>query len=169
MAQTSRNAALEAYMYKILLLRVLAAVVFLLSTAAPGFARCEATGADATDVANARAAVAANCNCAGATNHGDYVSCAAEQANATLVNKSCRGAVKRCAAKSTCGKPGFVTCCTTNSKGASKCKTKSDPALCVAPKDGTACVGQLASCCDACAGGTCVTTTTIGVTTTTTP
>lgn len=113
-------------------------------------AKCDPTGADAADVANARAAVAANCNCATATNHGSYVSCAAQQANATLVNKTCKGAVVMCAAHSTCGKPGFVTCCTVNAKGKSKCSIKPSASKCVPPKGGSACVGVHASCCDAC-------------------
>jgi hypothetical protein len=48
--------------------------------AAPGHAACDpTTDPDKTDIANARAAVAANCSCAGATSHGAYVSCAAQQ------------------------------------------------------------------------------------------
>src|SRR6185295_14432055 len=46
-------------------------------------------------------------------------------------------------------------------------------AKCTAPKDGSACVGAVPSCCDSCSAGTCVgattTTTTPGATTTTIP
>src|SRR5262245_39095389 len=111
-------------------------------------AKCDATGADAADVAAARAAIAANCDCAGATNHGQYVKCATEQARATLVNQSCRGAVTKCAARSTCGKPGFVTCCRISAKGKLKCSTKSSADRCKPPKGGQACVGSTPSCCD---------------------
>jgi hypothetical protein len=58
-------------------------------------ASCDSTGADAGDVAAARAAVALHCVCAGAVNHGQYVKCASEQAKATLMNQSYRGAVTK--------------------------------------------------------------------------
>src|SRR5688572_12438280 len=149
------------------IVRIIAVTVFTLVIAGPAFAKCDPTvEPDLSDIANARAAVEANCDCAAAENHGSYVSCAVDQINANLQNKSCRGKVKRCAARSTCGKPGFVTCCITKNEK-TKCKTKSSADLCVAPNDGTACVGQLPSCCDACVGGTCATTTT-GVAPTTT-
>jgi len=152
------------------ILRVLTALIFVVWTTAPALAACDPSGADAGDVANARAAVDSNCDCAGATNHGEYVSCAVDQINATLVNKSCRGVVKRCAARSTCGKPGFVTCCVTKGEK-HKCKIKSNETACT--DYGTACVGNFASCCDACApDGMCVpppTTTTVPPPTTTVP
>src|SRR5262245_44114695 len=133
-------------------------------------AACDPNGADAGDVAAARAAVATNCNCAGAS-HGAYVSCAAQQVDATLVNHDCRGQVKRCASHSTCGRPGFVTCCRTIAKGVTKCSIKRNAAACRAPHGGSACAGTLSSCCDACRNGGCVETTTtsslIGITTTT--
>src|SRR5438132_4766054 len=103
-------------------LGALPALLAVLACAASSHATCDpTTDPDKTDIATARAAVAANCNCAGATSHGAYVSCAVQQANLTLVNKSCAGAVKRCAAHSTCGKPaGAVTCCVTRANG-TKC------------------------------------------------
>jgi len=131
------------------------AASFLAFAAQRSDAKCDVTGADAADVAAARAAVAANCDCAGAPNHGTFVSCAAEQANATLVNRSCRGTVVKCAAKSTCGKPGFVTCCRTKASGVTKCSTKSNADRCKAPKGGSACVSTFASCCDACTTSGC--------------
>jgi hypothetical protein len=123
--------------------------------AARSEARCDAAGADAADVAGARAAVAANCDCVGAATHGEYVRCAAAQAKATLTNKTCRGAVVKCAAKSTCGKPGFVTCCRTKASGVTKCSTKSSAERCRPPRNGSACVGAFASCCDACTASGC--------------
>ncbi len=117
-------------------------------------ARCDATGADAADVAAARAAVAAKCDCSG-PNHGQYVRCAADQARLTLVNQQCRGAVVKCAAKSTCGKAGFVTCCRTNAGGVTKCSIKASATKCTSPKGGSACVGNFPSCCDACSTGGC--------------
>ncbi len=149
-----------------------AALLAVLMCAASGHATCDpTTDPDKTDIANARAAVAANCDCAGALTHGAYVSCAAQQANTVLVNKSCAGSVKKCASHSTCGKPGAVTCCLTTTKG-TKCKIKKDAAHCTA-KQGT--VGSCTSCCDACpapgSGPSCPTTsmTTSTTTSSTTP
>ena len=123
------------------------------------------TDPDKTDIANARAAVGANCDCAGATSRRAYLSCAVHQANLTLVKKSCVGAVRRCAAHSICGKPaGAVTCCVTKATG-TKCNIKRDAAHCTAPPGATACVGNYTSCCDACGSAGCATTTTTTSTT----
>jgi hypothetical protein len=131
------------------------ATVLLVVSAQRVHAKCDPTGADASDVAGARKAVADNCPCASATSHGEYVSCASTQAKATLVNQSCHGAVVKCAARSTCGKDGFVTCCRTNAKGVTKCSTKSGADKCKVPRGGSACVGSFASCCDACTSSGC--------------
>jgi len=131
---------------------------------------------DFAGVANTRMQVAAQCDCAGAANHGTYVKCAAAVAKAAaavgLLPKACKGAVKRCAAMSTCGKPGFVTCCRTKADGGRACRIKRRAAACKVPKGGTACVGDVPSCCDACGATTCATvttTTTAGATSTTAP
>jgi len=126
----------------------LAALLTVVAGAVPGHARCDpTTDPDMSDIANARAAVAANCDCSSATPHGTYVSCAAQQANTVLTNKSCAGFVKKCASHSVCGKgPTAVTCCITTTKG-TKCKIKRDSASCAA-KQGS--VGMCTSCCDAC-------------------
>jgi hypothetical protein len=143
---------------------ILAWLCLFCATAPPVLAACDSsTEPDQSDVASARAAVAANCDCAGAASHGVYLRCAAQQANATLVNKSCAGAVKKCAAKSTCGRPGAVTCCVTKT-GRTKCRIRRDAAHCTASNGSTACVGTNTSCCDACTSS-CATTT--GSTTTT--
>jgi hypothetical protein len=129
--------------------------------AAPGHATCDpTTDPDKSDIANTRMYVAAFCDCAGARSHGAYVRCAVQHANLLLYNKSCAGAVKRCAAYSTCGKPaGAVTCCVTGTTG-TRCGVKRDAARCTAPAGTTACVGSHASCCDACGSTGCMTTTT---------
>jgi hypothetical protein len=115
--------------------------------AAPVIAACDPPSEpDRSDIANARAAVAANCDCAGATRHGEYVRCAVQQIDAVLVNRSCRGRAKACAAKSACGRPGFVTCCRTRNDR-TKCQTARSAAACEA-KGGTA--STCSSCCDAC-------------------
>lgn len=111
---------------------------------------------DAASVANARAAADAACVCGDFTVHGAYVSCAAGAINTSLDgsdaqhNRSCRGTAKKCYAKSTCGKAGFVTCYKTNAQGKTGCSPKSDCAHCVPPNGGTACCGTNSSCCDAC-------------------
>ena len=120
------------------------------------YAKCDATGVDAGDIQNARAQVALNCNCAGSTNHGAFVKCAAQQAKANLANQSCTGQVVRCAARSTCGKPNFVTCCRTSATGQTKCSTKSGADKCKAPNGGSSCVALgIPSCCDACSATGC--------------
>ncbi len=135
-----------------------AALLAVLACAASGHATCDpTTDPDNSDIANARAAIAANCPCTGAAvTHGTYVSCAPQQAKSVLTNKSCAGFVKRCASHATCGKPGAVTCCLTTTKGTT-CKIKKDAAHCTA-RQGT--VGNCTSCCDACAPTGCTTTTT---------
>lgn len=122
-------------------------------------ARCGDDPGDAAAVAAARAEVDATCDCAGSETHGAYVGCAAGVANAraeaNLLPRNCKGRVKRCAARSTCGKPGFVTCCRTNARGKTRCSTKASTTMCVAPPGGSACVGSATSCCDACSEGGC--------------
>lgn len=127
------------------------AVALLLGVARAGHAaKCGDNPGDEQAVKDARTDAASTCNCATATNHGTYVSCVAGVAKARVtalqLPKNCAGAVKKCAAHSTCGKPGFVTCCVSSSKGP-KCKTKKDAATCTA-KGGTPTVDPLnTSCC----------------------
>jgi hypothetical protein len=133
------------------------------ASAGRAVAGCGDNVGDAEAVAAARAQVAADCDCAGTPSHGAYVSCAAgvanERANAEppLLPKYCKGAVKKCAARSTCGKPGFVACCRTSSSGKTKCSTKRDAEHCIAPAGGAACTSDPAfsSCCDACTDSGC--------------
>jgi hypothetical protein len=150
-------------------LRVVLAFLPLLASARIGLARCDpSVDPDKSDIAHARAAVAANCDCATASTHGAFVDCAADHAATVLANKRCAGFVRRCASRSICGKPGFVTCCRINSRGKTRCARKRDATKCVAPRGGSACVGSFPSCCDACVDGGCATTTTTTSTTTST-
>ena len=134
-------------------------LALIVGTARVGSANCAADDPTGSKVAGARAQVATDCPCdhtdPPATNHGQYVKCAAgvagsraalDQSDPNFLPKSCKGAVKKCAAHSTCGKPGAVTCCITNDKG-TKCKTKKDTTHCT---DKGGIVGTCASCCDAC-------------------
>ena len=63
------------------------------------------------------AAVAEHCPCDGQVNHGQYVSCVVRYGNA-LRKAGCRAGTTvrmiRCAALSTCGRPGAVVCCTSS-------------------------------------------------------
>lgn len=122
-------------------------------------APCDAAGADAAAIASARAAIDAQCDCAGAATHGAYVACARGVlkglAQSGALRKSCTGTVQRCAARSTCGKPGAVTCCRTDRNGVTKGALKNDADACRAPAGGSACVGSYTSLCDACGAGGC--------------
>jgi len=120
---------------------VLAAIVvsfMVLGAARVGYAGCTKDDPNGVKVMAARQAVEAGCVCdpndPPLVNHGQYVKCAAAIANTragldpndpNFLPKTCKGAVKKCAAHSTCGKPGFVTCCITTSKGP-KCKIKKE-------------------------------------------
>ena len=133
-------------------------IAMLFGGLAVAHARCGDQPGDAQAVADARAQVASDCDCNAGT-HGAYVKCAAgvanDRASHNLLRESCKGAVKKCAARSMCGKPGFVTCCRTNASGVTKCSIKSGAAKCTPPKDGSACVGTFSSCCDACTDTGC--------------
>src|SRR4029077_20082351 len=78
-------------------------------------ATTRATCTDPAAVAAARGAIDAQCDCAAATNHGQYVRCAIGVAHAQVRDHRlpwrCKRAVMQCAARSTCGTPGFVACC----------------------------------------------------------
>ena len=125
------------------------------------FANCAADDPDGSKTLAARQQVATDCTCdhssPATVNHGQYVKCAAgiaqtrsslDPTDPNFLPTTCKGAVKKCAAHSTCGKPGFVTCCLTNpTTGATKCKIKSSAMKCT-DKQGTP--GTCSSCCDAC-------------------
>src|SRR5881628_1923139 len=133
----------------------------LLTAPPPRDAKADSCGSepnDATEVAAARAA-AEQCDCAGSRNHGQYVKCVAGVANDAVghwqLRQACRAGVIRCAARSTCGRPDFFTCCRTTASGRTLCSTKRNTAACRAPRDGSACASTEASCCDACTQGAC--------------
>src|SRR3989441_12832704 len=94
---------------------------------------CGMEQGDAAQVAAVRAMADEQCDCATAANHGAYVSCVDAVAAAAVADGSlrpeCEDTVISCAAQSTCGRPGFVTCCTTDSTGQTTGSTKSTAAL----------------------------------------
>jgi hypothetical protein len=125
----------------------------LVVAAAPSaFAKCGDDPGDEAAVAAARAQAEIDCPCATATNHGQYVKCVAQvakersKADPSLLPKNCKGVVKKCAAKSTCGKPDAVHCCVTKGNK-TKCKLAKDVAKCTAKSGVSTGPG---SCCDAC-------------------
>jgi len=119
-------------------------------------------------------AVNSQCSCTGASNHGKYVSCVAhlvkDLTSCGLIPTNCKGKVTRCAARSTCGKTGFVTCtptCTivppaTTGTCANDptvtCTSNSDCGTCHTRRTATCPSGTTAgsgSCCPTCAPPTC--------------
>lgn len=134
------------------------------------------TCGDPAALSAVRALVAEQCDCAHAVSPRVYMRCVAAVVKTAVsggtLPASCASSVLRCAAKSTCGRPGAVTCCRTTANGKAKCSIKPSAATCRAPRGGSACVGLVASCCDACdatGGCTVPSTTTTSTTTTTTP
>src|SRR6266446_2326069 len=113
---------------------------------------CGAVPGDEEAVAATRAAADEACDCSSATNHGDYVSCVAAVTDQAVTDGSlreeCAGFVVGCAAQSTCGKAGAVTCCRTDAAGNTTCSIKRRASSCKAPRGGSACVGEFPSCCD---------------------
>jgi endo-1,4-beta-xylanase len=158
--------------------RQLVALLLAGVTAGQAAARCGDDPGDQQAVAEARTQVNVTCDCFAAATHRDYVACAVGVADqrvaANLLPSACRATVKRCAAKSVCGKPGYVTCCRTTRSGKASCRIKKSPASCTPPAGGTARLGAFVGCCDACSvePGACpavsTTTTAPPVTTTTT-
>jgi len=158
--------------------RGLLALASLCITARLASASCATDDPDGSKRAAACATADQMCSAQGmgcnSGNHGAYVSCVAHVASMLASGSnpslppSCKGAVKKCAAHSTCGKPLAVTCCLSTAKGP-KCKIKKDAPSCSA-KNGT--MGSCASCCDACpppgSGPSCPTTTTTTTSSTTT-
>jgi hypothetical protein len=126
-------------------------LVFVAGTAYGALAKCGDDPGDEQQVKDARAEVASTCNCAGSTNHGEFVKCAAGIANTRATNnqlsKQCKGVVKKCAAHSACGSPDKVTCCITKN-GKTKCKVASTATKCT-DKGGTVggVGGMHSSCC----------------------
>ena len=127
-----------------------------------------------------------SCPCDAAASHGSYLKCVAavlgQLANQAAIPRPCVGRIIRCAARSTCGKPGAVTCqmpestcdtatgtctndvsvsCTVDGDCGTECGIASSADSCLTA-GGT--VGTSNSCCVACTA----TTTTVTTTTTTT-
>ena len=153
---------------------VAAAVIVLVCGVVPARAKTDCEPARCA----AQAAIIAQCpSCDDASNHGRFVSCVAHVVKSLVadgtVPGNCKGKVVSCAARSTCGKPGFVRCllptdtcvvdpatglgtcaknpalaCVTDLDCGAKCKTKSSADRCT---QGGGTVGGTGTCCAACA------------------
>src|SRR5215831_12150000 len=79
--------------------------------------RCQRDDPGGVQLRAARETVARECSCSRATDHGTHWSCAAAVATRECelgnLPRSCRAAVRVCAAKTTCGRYGekWVACC----------------------------------------------------------
>jgi hypothetical protein len=108
-------------------------------------------------------AVADTCPCDAAVSHRSHVKCVSRAVKDLLVAHAlptaCKGAIVRCAARSTCGKPGATTCRITASGETERCRVRTSAARCEA-RGGTLGAG---TCC-----ASCPTTTTSSTTSTTT-
>jgi len=147
----------------------LLAISLLLGLARLAAAACGDHPLDAAEMTAARAAGDLACPCVEYADHAAYVGCvateAAQRTAAHVLHPQCKRALVKCAARSTCGKFGLVTCCRTTAAGVTKCRVTRDAAHCTRPRHGSACVGRTASCCDACGAGGCSSHTTTTTTT----
>src|SRR5262249_35730062 len=120
-----------------------------------------------TAIAAARAQIDTDCDCAGALTHGTYVHCAAgvlkQRVAAHTLSPSCMADVRRCASRSTCGRPGRVACCISHGGAPARCTIRK-PSSCT-----EGCAASATSCCDACSGTGCAPPSTTSTTSTTIP
>lgn len=104
------------------------------------------------DLATIHDAIMAACPCDTAKNHGQFVSCSSHVLGQAMkggtLSRECRRLARRGVAKSSCGKPGFVTCCRSDVPAAAACVVRRDAATCTAAGG---CVGSTSTCMDACA------------------
>ena len=109
-------------------------------------------GCDSESLAAARQLLEA-CKCDEGP-HGKYVSCTSRALHVAFKNdaisRACRRLVRRGAARSTCGKSGFVACCRPNKAGPAACSVRRE-GECDAP----ACASPRPSCLDACSETGC--------------
>ena len=141
--------------------------VILLLAARAAFAVCGDDPASATALAVARQTVAVACPCDGGS-RAVYRRCVSETTRGLVIADQlpagCARAVRRCAARSSCGRPGTVACCRPGRSGTTRC-TITTAERCAAAGG---CGGVFPSCCDACTTAGCATTTTTTTSSTTT-
>lgn len=137
----------------------LLALAVLAGTGGPAHAACDSPE-DIAAVAATRALADTRCDCATALTHGEYVRCvtrvANEEVGAGRLDRFCRRHVRKCAAKSTCGRPtSYYPCCRTDRYAVTRCRVHLAE-KCRAGLAGSACYSVTErSCCDACIGQSC--------------
>lgn len=89
-----------------------------------------------------------DCGCDHAQNHRDYVRCVKHLIKSKSLATQCLSTAKQCAAQSTCGRGGAVTCYRTTRKGVTHCSVRKTATSCKPPRGGRASVGAGSSCCD---------------------
>jgi len=135
------------------LLALVAASTLLWATSLALAAKCGEAPGDLAAVEAARDAVRAGCDCEVAS-RAAYMGCVggviADRVDGGELPKSCRGAVRQFASRSTCGRADVVACCLKKGdrpwKGVIRPVTKG----CVAPKNGQACETELPHLADGC-------------------
>ena len=111
-----------------------------------------APSCDPGGLAALREQISTECDCAGTRSHAAYMACVTKRVKGL---GTCRRPIRTCAARSTCGRAGFITCCRTTAGGRTTCSIKRRAAACKMPRGGRACVGSQMSCCDACTAAGC--------------
>jgi len=139
---------------------LLFALTVLVSTSRPAAAaHCDPHGADAAALAAAWTAVDAACPCAGATSPSVYRACGVGVLQARyvagLLPSGCRRRAQQRVTRSTCGRPGAVVCCLINARGRGRGRIVGDPALCLAPEGGVACVADASNVVEGCPAPAC--------------
>ena len=123
-----------------------------LAAATPVFAARPIKPDCAAALSAVHTAVAGNCDCATAATHGQYVRCAGGVVKGLVADgtlgKTCKGAMMRVFAKSSCGKADAVTCCIPRGSQ-TKCLVKKAAAC--EQRGGTP--GATPFCADACVPG----------------
>lgn len=121
---------------------------------------CDATGSDAGAMRRARHAVRRGCGCDGPSRDA-FLTCARgvidRRIDGGLLPASCRRSGFRTARESTCGRPGAVVCCRTDSTGSLDVSIVKPASACVALNGGTACISGGHTVAEGChgRGGTC--------------
>lgn len=124
-----------------------------------------ARSASCPDLATIRESVEAACPCASQASAGAYKRCVKGAIKSGAIKGACKKAMQTTAAKSVCGKRGFVVCCTPGKKGqvvlAKKCKKGT--ACTSGPDGGLSVFPSIGGDCSA--AGECPTTSTTSTTT----
>ncbi|HEV7733579.1 MAG TPA: hypothetical protein VGR62_15540 [Candidatus Binatia bacterium] len=106
-----------------LLLPVLATAFVLIASADIASAACTSRKCpDQVQIDDLRARIAARCDCEGSDSRQTWARCAKQVADEAVdagLPKACARVVRKCEAKTTCGRAGAVVCCTATRNGAS--------------------------------------------------